>query len=212
MHRTRSLHAGWLLLLALGACAPRARGLPGTPAPALLLPRATLPVGHTRASFRWEYEDADFAARGEGVVRAAAPDSARLDFFVDGGLGGGWAIVIGDELRAPGGDAVRRFLPPPPLLWAALGRFAVPAATDTTARVDGADVRADIGRDPVWRATFTNDRLMRLERIDGGRIVETVDRTDAGARYEHATARRRLILTVTRAPTITEFDGTIWRP
>ena len=63
--------------------------------------------------------------RGEGVARIAPPDSARLDFFVNG-QGTGHALLVGDQIRLQGGqNAMRDFLPPAPLLWAALGRLHV---------------------------------------------------------------------------------------
>lgn len=151
-------------------------------------------------------------ARGEGVARIAAPDSARMDFFVDPGIGAGYALLVGDRLDAPGIALVRRYLPPPPLLWASLGRLRVPASADTTARVDGDTVRADIGRAPVWRATFAGDRLVRLERIDDGRVVERVVRVGDDVRYEHLGARRSLALSVTRRTEVPPFDANIWHP
>lgn len=204
--------AGTLVLLA-GACAPRARALVGTPVPAARVPAAALPPGHQQVVFRWRYEDPDMQARGEGVARVAAPDSARLDFFVDPGIGAGYALLIDDALEAPGIGLVRRYLPPPPLLWASLGRLHVPPSADTAARVDGDTIRADIGRAPTWRATFAGDRLVRLERIDDGRVVERVARgADDAVRYDHLGARRSLALTVTRRTEVPPFDATIWRP
>lgn len=212
MHRLRALCAlGGLAIV--GACAPRARALPGTPAPVTRLPATELPAGSRQVVFRWTYEDPDMSAQGEGVARVTAPDSARLDFFVDPGLGAGWAILIGDRLDIPGAAMMRRYLPPPPLLWATLGRLHVPGAADTTVRVDGTTVRADIGREPVWRATFEGERLVRLERIDGGRVVERVVRAaNDDVRYEQLAARRSLALTITRRAEVPPFDATIWHP
>ena len=85
-------------------------------------------------------------------------------------------------------------------------------AADTAARVDAGLLRADIGRDPVWRATFGTDRLTRLERIDGGRVVERVSRApDDAVRYEQLASRRTLSITVTRQDEVPGFDATIWR-
>ena len=152
-------------------------------------------------------------ARGEGVARVAAPDSARLDFFVDPGAGAGYAILIGDDLSAPGIALIRRYLPPPPMLWASLGGLRVPPAADTVARVDGDTIRADIGKDPIWRATFAGERVVRLERIDGGRVMERVVRADsADVRYDHLGARRSLSLTISRRTEVPPFDATIWNP
>jgi hypothetical protein len=209
--RTAAIAA--VLVPLAGACAPRARPLAGTPVPAARVPTAAVPPGHHHVVFRWRYEDSDMQARGEGVARVASPDSARLDFFVDPGIGAGYALLIGNDLQAPGIALVRRYLPPPPLLWASLGRLQVPASADTVARVDGETIRADIGRSPIWRATFTGDRLVRLERIADGRVVERVVR-GAGdeVRYDHLGARRSLTLTVSRQSEVPPFDATIWRP
>ena len=201
-----------LLLVALGcARTPRVAPLRGSPAPANL-PRAQLPPGHRQVIFRWEYRDGVFGAKGEGVARLAPPDSARLDFFVDNGMGGGFAIMVGDSISTPGGDDARRYLPTPPLLWGALGRLAVPAAPDSVAAVTGDTLRADIGRDPAWRVTFVGPRLARIDRIAGGRVHEWIARgTDDVVRYAHEGAGRRLTLTITRTLDVAGFDPDIWR-
>jgi hypothetical protein len=202
-----------LVLAAVLGCAPRAAPLGGAPVPARL-PGAQLPAYHQQVFFDWEYEDQDFGGRGEGVARIAPPDSARLDFFLSGIGAGGHAWLIGNEVTAPGGNLVRRYVPPAPLMWAALGRLAVPPAADTTARVDGDTLRADIGRgDDRWRVTFVGERLVRLERVSGGRLVELVSHSPSGdVRYENRGAGRRLRLTKVRAERAPEFDASIWRP
>ncbi len=152
-------------------------------------------------------------ARGEGVARLAAPDSARLDFFVDGGFGSGYALLFGDRLVAPGGDLVRNMLPSTPMLWAAVGRLAVPPASDTVATVDGGVLRADIGREPRWRITVGEGRLTSLERIDDGKVTESVVRSpDGSVRYLNPKGRRMLRITITREETVPGFDASIWRP
>jgi hypothetical protein len=164
--------------------------------------------------FSWELRDPESLVRGEGVARLASPDSARLDFFVGAGLGGGRAVLIGQSVRAPGGDFVRRLIPPAPLLWAALGRLALPAAADTTVRVDNGVLRADVGAPTAWRVTFRGDTLVRVERVAGDRVTEWVERQSAGrVRYRHETARRDLTLVVERfVEESSPFDATIWRP
>ncbi|NUQ19864.1 MAG: hypothetical protein HOQ09_02775 [Gemmatimonadaceae bacterium] len=207
----RILAVGALFVLGLGAaCVPKAPPLAGGPAPAVV-PRLELPAGHTRFVFGWSYEDPDMRGRGDGAIRAAAPDSARLDLFIAGGLGGATAVLIGDQLRAPGPDAVRKMVPPPPLLWAALGRLAVPPAADTVARLDGDTLRIDIGRGSVWRVTVAGGTLKRLERIDDGRIVQSVRRADdRHVRYYDASARRSLDFTITSVDHNVDFDASIW--
>ena len=100
--------ARWLGVCAVAAfaCAPRAGKLTGTAAPARF-PATELPRGNQRIVFRWDYIDQALAAKGEGVARIASPDSVRLDFFLDGGLGGGYAIVIGDSISTPGGGTAK---------------------------------------------------------------------------------------------------------
>src|SRR6185295_6788686 len=93
--------------LAAAACRPALAPLTGVPVPAEKLPRPTLAPGHRKIVFTWELEDREMTGRGDGVARIAAPDSARLDFFLAGGFGGGAAILIRDSVDAPGGDMVR---------------------------------------------------------------------------------------------------------
>jgi hypothetical protein len=192
------------------ACAPRAGSLGGSPVPARF-PSSDLPRGHQRLVFRWDYVDQALAAKGEGVARIASPDSVRLDFFLDGGLGGGYAIVVGDSVSTPGGDDVRRYLPPVSLLWASLGRLAVPSAPDTVAKVDGGTLRADIGRNPTWRVTFAGEKLTRLERIVDGRRVEWVGRNGSEVRYQNERSSRSLTLRISSTDEAAPFDPAIWR-
>jgi hypothetical protein len=168
--------------------------------------------GHHKLVFTWELDDRDMTGRGDGVARIASPDSARLDFFLAGGFGGGSAILIRDSVEAPGGDLVRRLVPPPTLLWAALGRVALPNLPDTVIRIDGATIRADIGRPVAWRLTFRGDTLVRAERVSGGRVAEWMERTDGShIRYRNEGSRRSLRLSITRMEEVAEFDASIWR-
>ena len=199
-------------LLAAAACAPRLAPLGGTAVSAVRLPSGQLPPGHRHVVFRWEATDPDMTIRGEGAARVAPPDSARLDFFLAGGMGGGRAVLVGDQLRAPGGAMVDRLVPPPALLWASLGRLAVPATRDTTVTVDGEVLRADLGVPVQWRVTFRGDSLVRLEHVVEGRIVEWVDRSGDRVQYRHETARRELQLTITRTQPSAPFDASIWLP
>lgn len=194
-----------------GACIPKAPTLRGEVAPNRL-PTGQLPPVHQRLVFDWKVSEGLLSASGEGAARIAPPDSVRLDLFVAGGFGSGHALLIGDSLHSPGGDRIRNMLPPPPLLWATVGRLAVPPSADTTTRANGDTLWSDIGRDPVWRVTFVNERLARLERIDGGRVSEWITRAAGGdVDYEHVQSRRSLRMRVTRADEVPPFDASIWR-
>ena len=212
MFASRSTSLAAVFIMAIAGCAPpRVGALPGSLAPVRLLPRGTLPDGRRKLVFQWELRDGDISARGDGVSRIASPDSVRLDFFLGGGFGSGAAVLIGDSLQVPGPDMVRRLVPPRALLWAALGRFDVPAERDTVVRVDGGVLRADIGVPVHWRATFHGDTLTRLERIDGGRLQEWVERaTGQKVQYRNEAARRSLSLVIQRSDVVSPFDPSIW--
>ena len=198
--------------LSLACAPPRIAALPGAPAPVKQLPTGALPVGHRKLVFQWELKDQDLTARGDGVARIASPDSVRLDFFLGGSSGGGAAILVGDSLIVPGPDMTRKLVPPRELLWAALGRLDLPAERDTVVRVDGATVRADIGSPVHWRVSFRGDTLARLERVDGGRLQEWVERaSDQRVVYRHESSRRTLSLVIQRTDAVTAFDPSIWR-
>ena len=197
-------------LVAAIACAPAAAPLKGVLAPDRSLPALNLPPGHRHIVFKWEYEEGEVAARGDGSVRIAPPDSARLDFFLGGGLGAGAAVLIGDSLRAPNAELARRYIPPTPMMWATLGRLAIPALRDTVVRMDGDLLRADVGRPAQWRVAIRGDTLVGLEHISGGKIVESFTRGANGVlTYEAPGARRRLRLTILREQP-GSFNAAIW--
>jgi hypothetical protein len=175
------------------------------------LPTGDLPAGNRKIVFKWELRDGDMTARGDGVARIASPDSVRLDFFLGGGFGGGAAILIGDSLRIPGPDMARKLVPPRALLWAALGRFDIPAEPDTVVRIDEGVVRADVGRPVKWRVSFRGDTLARLERVEGGRLQEWVERSASQrVEYRSEAARRTLTLDIQRSDAVPSFDPSIW--
>jgi hypothetical protein len=209
--KSTALRAACCVLTTMVACAPpAARPLGGAIAPAVALPSSELAPGYRQVVFDWEYEQGDARMRGEGVVRIAPPDSARLDLFLGGGFGGGAAILVGDSLRAPLVESARRLIPPAPMLCAALGRLAIPAAADTAVRVDGSTVRADIGTAPVWRVEFRGSRLARLDRIDDGRVRDFVNRQASEVVYESFSPRSKLTLRIKRDEPVMGFDAKIW--
>ncbi len=226
MRRLRiELLVGAVLFSAMAACAPGARPLTGSLTSGAL-PVAELSPRPQRLNFTWTYKDETFEANGDGVVRHAPTDRARLDFFLRNGMAGGYAILVGDSLIVPGIDLVRRFLPPVPLLWATLGRLSLPQSPDTVARMDGDTLRADLGqlrgRDAsvadgrAWRVSFGGRDLGRVERIEGGRVIEWISRRrTAGGQWElqyvHEKARRRLGITVTDTLVVEGFDDAIFR-
>jgi hypothetical protein len=180
------------------------------PAPERALPDVQPPFGHRRIVFRWDYEENALIARGEGAVRFSSPDSARVDLFLSGGIGVGSAILIGNSIRATNQAQIERFLPPPPMMWAAFGRLALPALPDTVLTVDGEVLHADIGRPAAWRVTIKGNRIMQLARLSGGRIVELVTRDDGGRLLYEVPGRRKLWLGITRDEEVPAFNASIW--
>lgn len=201
------------LLLAAGAACARApmagplRGLPTTRG----LPPSELPAGYWRLIFRWQYRERVFSARGDGVARVAPPDSLRLDLFLDNGSSAGFVILIADSLTVGAQEGAERYVPPVPLLWAALGRVTM-TGRDTVIRADGDTLRAEIGPDPLWRLAFGREGLVRAERIESGRIEETVERTDSTRIvYRQPGGSRTLSLTLQDRIREPGFNATIWR-
>jgi hypothetical protein len=199
-----------LMVAAAVGCVPSAAPLKGVPAPDRTLPILLLPLGHRHLVFKWEYQEGEVAARGDGSVRTAAPDSARLDFFLGGGLGAGAAVLIGDSLRSPHAELARRYIPPSPMMWAVLGRLAIPPLPDTVVHIDGDLLRADVGNPVQWRVGIRGDTLVELQHISGGKITESLTRGANGVlTYEAPGARRRLELTFLRDQP-GSFDASIW--
>jgi len=198
-----------------GCAAPRLAPLQNaTPVPSREpLPVIELARHSQRIVFSWRLQEAELEVRGEGAARISAPDSARVDLFVAGGLGSGAAWVIGDRMVLDAPDALRKVLPPPAFLWAALGRFTIPAGADTVVARTDSSLVAEIGPDPRWRLSLQGRRIIRLERAEGDRVVDRLERKPDGALvYFHAPTRRQLTLTITRMDSVAAFDASIWRP
>jgi hypothetical protein len=114
-------------------------------------------------------------------------------------------------LQLPGIDLFRRLIPPPTLLWTLLGRSAFPVTRDTAVRRDGAFLRVDLGKPVQWRATFRSDSIIRLDRVDGDRVMEWIEHLpERRIEYRQETARRSLKLQVTRVDSVGSFDASIW--
>jgi len=206
------LFAGLLaVVVGVNGCAGRLPVLGGlaTSAP---VPRAALPPGYRQVVFEWTLDDPDLGStRGDGAARIAPPDSVRLDFFLAGGIGAGAAILIGDSLVVPAMPLVKRLIPPPAMLWAALGRSAFPAVPDTVVRMDGSALRVDLGRPVGWRVTFHGDTIVHLERVVDGRIAEWIERLPGGeVQYHSVAAHRTLILRNIRVLQLSQLDASIW--
>jgi hypothetical protein len=115
-----------LLVWATMGCATHT--LPDTvePATAATAIEATAPDRPLRVVFAWGAVEGEARFSGEGVARIQPPYHARLDLFGPRGDTYLSAALVDAEIRLlPGVQATQ--LPPPPLMWAALGVVAPPA-------------------------------------------------------------------------------------
>lgn len=204
--------AGLALFFCGVGCAARIHPLPGVAPENAVLPAFRLSQTPQKITFKWELNDNSIVARGEGVARLEAPDHARVDLFLGGGFGAAAAaVLLGDSLIVPPNSNGRDLVPPAPLLWAALGRLALPAVPDTILRVVGDTLRASLGAPVQWRITSVAGELTRVERVSGDRIVEWVDRIPGKQTRYELSGRRSLVLDIETQQPVAPFDPSIWR-
>jgi hypothetical protein len=94
------------------------------------------------------------------------------------------------------------------------------------ARMEGDTLRADLGvlrggdalaaDGRVWRLAFDGNALARVERIEGGKLIEWMSRRRGAngqwqLQYVHEQGKRRLAIAVTDTTTVEGFDDAIWR-
>ncbi|MBM4188258.1 MAG: hypothetical protein FJ206_13230 [Gemmatimonadetes bacterium] len=146
---------------------------------AIAFAEATTPAESRDIRIRWQFRDDQGAAGGQGRVRLARPDSARLDVRGPLGSGRAAAFVFGDTAlwAEPEGD-IKRLVPNYPLFWALLGVVRRPP--------DDASVRRYLnGQLTAWqfqRGEDTVDYVRRRGEVDqlfaevrqGGKTVGTV--------------------------------------
>ena len=96
------------------------------------------------------------------------------------------------------------------MIWAALGRLAIPALPDTVVTSEGDTLYAEIGHPAAWRVTINAGRLTQLLRLNGGRVAEVVTRDDGGRILYEVPGRRKLWLGIIRNEEVPVFDAAIW--
>lgn len=219
----------WSLLfaiLAVSGCTATAAEPAGAPVadPAALaeeLAAATTPESPRQATFSWTLDEAGSRVSGRGVIRYHAPERIRLDLFGPRGETYLIAALVGDEFRLP--PTAREFeLPPPALLWGALGVF----RPDADAVLEGATIRDDTAVleyvSPTGhrhRFTATGTRLVAVERFSPSGVLEESVRpaySDAGeiarATYVDRRTFRELVLETESNRAVESFPETIWNP
>ncbi len=144
--------------------------------------RATTPGKSLWIRFDWEARERDGRFTGQGAARVQAPELARLDLFGPRGESYLSAAVVEGEVRLPP-SATAAVIPPPALLWGALGVFQPPAGAELTASLqEGKRLRLEYSDGPArWKFEFDADRLRRVEWNGPEGARKTVELKGEGA-------------------------------
>ena len=182
--------------------------------------RSTVPERPLHIVFAWSLQEREARFSGEGVARFEPPARARLDLFGPRGETVLAAALVELELRLPPGvtDAP---LPPPALLWSALGIFRAPeGATLVGTRRDGSRTTLvyEAGAQR-WRFELEDGRLRSAEWTGPGQGRRTVELGGAGshglpanATYRDWPAFTELKLTLEEANEVDGFPSDTWTP
>lgn len=212
----------------LGACAhapSQARGPVPPPVDARRLAAAlesrTSLTEPTEVVFGWQLNDRGSRMKGRGVARIEPPYKARLDLFLNNGEAAASAALVGGDLRLPAG-ARRDILPPPELMWGALGVFRPDTDTELVGaeREKGGAVRLryryDDGRELDFRVVDGRVRALQL-RDRGGHVTQRVelgldaaDRYPKKATYRNVSAFRELKLIRESVERVEPYPPGIW--
>jgi hypothetical protein len=172
--------------------------------------------------FGWQLNDGGQRVRGRGVARVEPPYRARLDLFLDNGETVISAGLVDEELRLPPG-APEDILPPPDLMWGALGVFRPQQGTRLLSgdRLEDDGVRLDYGYDDGRQLRYeaVQGALRSLELMDRGHVVQRVDVSaehqdgyPVEATYRNLADFRELKLVRESLQHVEPFDPDIWDP
>jgi hypothetical protein len=198
-------------------CAAVANGGPADPAAEARAVAATEPQQPMQVFFDWNMTDRDARFNGRGVLRVDRGYRARVDLFGPRGETLTAGVVDGDQMRiVPAGSEA--LLPPPAMLWSALGVFRAPAdaVLASTTGGDGALVLGYARGDARWTFRFEDDALRSAEWIEGRarRTVILAGTASLGvpqqAVFRDWTEFRELTLRVTDVEQRTGFDRDVW--
>lgn len=217
-----------LILLAATGCAGSAlRSAQPLPRPELDTEvRAAREAGRiskpVQLTFAWRAREPDFRDVGIGVARVEPPDKARLDLFLDNGETAAIVALVGDDLRVPG-ELPLELVPPPALLWAALGVFRPGDGAEVLEgrRGGGAtELRFGLPGGDLIRFRMRDRRVVEAALLRGGAEVERVVVTGAGeasaypseATYRNLRDYRELELRLESLEHVDPFPPYIWDP
>ncbi len=173
-------------------------------------------------TFAWRAREPGFRDSGIGVARLEPPDKARLDLFLDNGETAAIAALVGDDLRVPAGLSLE-LVPPPALLWAALGVFRPGAGAEVLEgrRADAAtELRFGLPGGSQLRFRMLDRRVVEAAVLQDGAEVErvavagSVEGSDypAEATYRNLRDYRELELRLESFEDVDPFPPHIWDP
>ena len=175
-----------------------------------------------RIVFAWQLNEGGQRVQGRGVARVEPPYRARLDLFLHNGETVVSAAMVEGDLRLPPGSP-DDILPPPDLMWGALGVFRPHVGTTLLGadQLEGEAMRlrygyAD-GRELHYQVV--EGSLTMLELVERGRVVQRVrltpgraDRYPVEATYRNMADFRELTLERESLQIVGSFDPEIWDP
>lgn len=182
--------------------------------------RSTVPPRPLHIVFSWSLQEREARFSGDGAARFAPPDRARLDLFGPRGETVLAAALVDFELRLPPG-VQNALLPPPALLWSALGIFRAPEGATLVATERDGDRHTLVyeAGSERWRFALRAGRLHSVEWTGPGQGRRTIELGDAGshgvpaaATYRDWPAFTELRLTLKEANEVDGFPPETWTP
>jgi len=138
----------------------------------------SMPTEPVRILFDWSLNESGSRTSGRGVVRMEPPYKARLDLFTGKGETVLRAALVDDVLRLPQGVTSQDIVPPPTLLWAALGVFRPGnlAYLNAGESVGAQQVQLGYGYSGGEEVHYlvSGDEVDQVELLRGGHVAERV--------------------------------------
>lgn len=171
-------------------------------------------------TFEWDAREREARYSGQGAARVEPPRSARLDLFGPRGEGYLSAAVVDDEVRLPP-NAELGLVPPPTLLWGALGVFKRPVGAELVrAERKGERIYLEYqDAEGRWYYEFDSERLKGVEWRGAGNRRKTIELKGEGptrlpeeATYRDWATFTELKIRVDQVEEVDSFPPDIWHP
>jgi hypothetical protein len=212
-----AVRATALVAAFLAACATAPQAGPPDPGLEARAVAATTPDNRIHVVFDWHMTDRDARFSGQGSLRLDHGYRARVDLFGPRGETLAAAVVEGEVMRVVPAGA-ESLLPPPAMLWSALGVFRAPADAPLTGSTltDNGFTLAYAGGDARWTFGFHGDALRSAEWSHGRsrRTVVLTGEAQYGlpgqAIFRDWAEFRELTLRLTDVQERTAFEPDVW--